>query len=131
MPFEIEAGGVDIPDGTYKATLEKVEVTQGTFNGKAGDIRIWHFLADVAGELTPISSTSSMGTGPKTKAFAWLTALNGAAPQIGTTVEDPIGKMVLLTVGHTDHQGNPTQFPKIKQLTQYVEPAQAVAGVPR
>lgn len=126
MPFEIQAGGPDIAPGTYRGTLEKVEIGEGTFNGNTGPIRIWHFLIDVAGTLTPISATSSMGTGPKTKAYAWLTAILGTAPQAGTTVEDPIGKQVLVTVVKKDNG-----FPKIEQLTQYVEPASVTPGVPR
>lgn len=126
MPFEIQAGGPDIAPGTYKATLEKVEIGEGTFNGNTGPIRVWHFLCDVNGTLVPISATSSMGTGPKTKAYAWLTALLGEAPKAGETVEDPIGKMVLLTVTRKENG-----FPKIEQLTAYVQPATVAGDIPR
>jgi hypothetical protein len=133
MPFVIDQPkGVEIPDGTYKATLEKVEVAEGTFNGVTGPIRKWYFLCEVGQELLPISATSSMGTGPKTKTHEWLTAILGEAPKSGDTIEDPIGKIVLLTVSHLDWQGNPSQFPKVKQLTQYVQPATAEGStVPR
>jgi hypothetical protein len=126
MPFEIAQGAPDIAPGTYKGTLEKVELGEGTFNGNTGPIRVWHFLIDVAGELMPISATSSMGTGPKTKAYQWLTAILGTAPQAGTVVEDPIGKVVLVTVSKKENG-----WPKIEQLSPYLEPVQATPGVPR
>jgi hypothetical protein len=129
MPFEITAGGPDIPPGTYKGTLESVTIEQATvgFNGQPPDkYRLWSFLIDVDGTLVPISATSSMGTSPKTKSYAWLTALLGTAPQSGETIEDPIGKMVLITVSKGDNG-----FPKVQSLTAYVEPAQAQPGIPR
>ena len=94
MPFEIAKSNKDIEPGTYKASLAEVSIKEG----ESGQYRLWDFLADVNGELVPVSATSSMNTGPKSKAFQWLTALTGRAPQAGEVIEDPIGKMVLLTI---------------------------------
>ena len=122
MPFEIAKSNKDIEPGTYKASLAEVSIKEG----ETGQYRLWDFLADVNGELVPVSATSSMNTGPKSKAYQWLTALIGKAPQAGETIEDPIGKMVLLTISRKDNG-----FPKIDLLTAYVEPAQTKAGIPR
>ena len=121
MPFEIAAGNKGIAPGTYKATLTEVSIKES----ETGQYRLWDFLADVNGELVPVSGTSSTNTGPKSKSFQWLTALIGRAPQAGETIEDPIGKMVLLTISQKDNG-----FPKIDLLTAYVEPA-VTDGVPR
>ena len=121
MPFEIAAGNKGIAPGTYKGTLVEVAIK----NGETGDYRLWDFLADVNGELVPVSATSSMNTGPKSKAYQWLTALIGRAPQAGESIEDPIGKPVLLTISQKDNG-----FPKIDMLTAYVEPT-VTNGVPR
>jgi hypothetical protein len=121
MPFEIAAGNKGIAPGTYKGQLVEV----GIKNGETGDYRLWDFVAEVDGELVPVSATSSMNTGPKSKAFQWLTALTGRAPQAGEVIEDPIGKTVLLTISQKDNG-----FPKVDLLTAYVEPAK-VGDVPR
>ena len=130
MPFEITSGSnKDIAPGTYKATLTEVSIKETESPPGSGTItqyRLWDFLADVNGQLTPVSGTSSLNTGPKSKAYQWLTALIGKAPQAGETIEDPIGKMVLLTISRKDNG-----FPKIDLLTAYVEPVQTEAGIPR
>ena len=123
MPFDITSGSnKNIPPGTYKAQLTEVSIR----NGETGDYRLWDFVAEVNGELLPISGTSSMNTSPKSKAYAWLTALIGRAPQSGEQIEDPIGKTVLMTISQKDNG-----FPKIDLLTAYQEPVQSELGVPR
>ena len=129
MPFEITAGSnKNLPPGTYKASLVEVSIRETESPPGSGNIqeyRIWDFLADVNGELVPVSGTSSLNNSPKSKAYAWLTALIGYAPKAGETIEDPIGKTVLLTIGQKDNG-----FPKIEFLTAYVEPT-VTDGVPR
>ena len=63
MPFTIT--GQDIPDGTYTATLEKVEEGESQY----GKFRKWHWIADVGGELTSITSVTSTNTGPQSKSY--------------------------------------------------------------
>jgi len=127
VPFTIEdnkgAGKDAVAPGTYKGILEKVSIAY-TADGK--EYRMWDFMLDVNGVLTPLSDTSSMNNGPKGKTYQWLTALTGRAPKVGETIEDPIGKQVLVTVGRKE-----SGWPKIDMLTAYVEPAQTEAGIPR
>lgn len=124
MTFEIQAG-VDIAPGTYKAQLERTEIKAGGSFGD-GKFRVWHWLADVNGEATPISDSTSLNTGPQSKAYARLTALLGRAPVAGEKLEDPTGKTVLLTIGKKDNG-----FPRIDAVGAFVDPQQTVEGLPR
>ena len=125
MPFTITAAAVDIAPGTYKGQLESVEV-KPTENFGGGEYRQWNFLIEVDGKLLPVSATSSMNTGPRSKSYLWLTALLGRAPAAGETIEDPTGKTVLLTIGQKENG-----FPRIDGVSPFVEPAATVPGVPR
>ena len=127
MPFTI-GESKSLAPGTYKGQLIEVSVKLKETKPGSGvfdEYRMWDFVAEVDGELVPVSATSSMNTGPKSKAYQWLTALTGRAPQAGETIEDPIGKTVLLTISQKDNG-----FPKIDLLTAYVEPT-VTDGVPR
>lgn len=110
--FEIT--GVDIPDGTYTATLESVEVSDGQF----GKYRAWNWLVEVAGEILPLRQLTSANTGPASKSYQQLTALLGSAPKSGEKIEPPTGKRCLLVIGH-----NEKKFPTVLSVGPYVEGA--------
>jgi hypothetical protein len=121
VPFTI-GGGVDIPDGTYTASLEKVEEGESQF----GKYRKWHWLLEANGELQTISSVTSTNTGPQSKSYQWLTALIGRTPKAGETLEDPIGKRAILQLVK-----NEKGFPTVVSVAPFVEPQQVEAGIPR
>lgn len=123
MPFTIDAPkGANIPEGTYKSQLLKVE----TGNGQFGPQRKWFWLVDVNGAGEELSVLSSMNTSPGSKAYKWLTALLGRAPVVGESFEDPTGKTVMLNIGPNDKG-----YPTIKDIIPIVEPVQTEAGIPR
>ena len=126
MTFEIPTT-VDIPDGSYVATLEKVEADKGNF----GDFRKWSFIVhDVTTEEgkqdLPITALTSANTGPQSKSFQWLTALLGAPPKAGTKIESPTGSRCVVTITHNDKG-----FPKVETVGPFVDPQQTLPGVPR
>ena len=125
MPFQISSGQptVPVPSGTYTATLESVTRKEGGFAGKG--FRVWRFLADVNGELLPAEGVTSLGTGPSSKTYGWLTAITGSAPAVGSTVEDPIGKRCLVTVIQKDG------YPRVEGVDQFSAPEEVMPGVPR
>jgi hypothetical protein len=121
MPFEIPTT-VDIKDGTYPATLEKVEASEGQY----GTMRKWHWLVENGDKIDSLSVITSANTGPQSKSYLWLTALLGRAPQAGEKLEDPTGTRVLLQIGHNDKG-----FPTVLAVHPYQEPQQTVPGIPR
>lgn len=100
----INKGGVDIPDGVYTVVLAKLDgpKTIQRADGQDADIFDWTFqVFDGEHEGIELQGTTSTSSGPKSKMFAWLTALfGGKAPAIGTTLnsEDIVGKLALATV---------------------------------
>src|SRR5712671_3282752 len=93
--FEIKQGGPDIDDGVYSVTLvditgpKTIVATQGPNAGESFDIFEWLFAID-DGDLdgTELPESTSTASGPKSKMFAWLTALfNGKPPAIGAKFE--------------------------------------------
>ena len=78
---------------------------------------MWKFLADVAGTLLPVEGISSENTGTKTKSYEWLTALLGAAPQVGETIADPVGRKCIVTVGQKNG------YPRVEAVEAFTEPA--------
>lgn len=123
MPFTITQNGPNIPDGTYKAQLLRVEDGIPTAFGTA---RAWYFLVDVDGTGEELKQLTSENTGPSSKSYKWLTALLGREPQVGETLEDPTGKTVL-----ADIERNKKGFPAIGEMRAIVEPTQVEAGIPR
>lgn len=123
MPFDISAPQNDVPEGTYKAILESVEIIPTMY----GDSRRWNFLADVNGVGTPITGITSMNTGPRSSAFKWLAALLKREPATGEHIDDPIGSTVLIKVETNVKNG----FPKITELAPYVDAQTLIDGVPR
>jgi len=86
---EIEA----IDQGIYNATLRKVSLKKIESGQYAGNtIRIWTFDVDVNGVPQEVTSSSSLNTGPRSKSYAWLSALLGRAPVPGEKGLDPTGR---------------------------------------
>lgn len=122
MPFiTIKSGAVEIPDGVYPVTLVElkgprpVTAQRGPKAGQEINLIDWIFAID-DGELdgTVIEAATSTASGPKSKMFAYLTALfNGKAPAIGANFEpsDLQGRRALATV-RTDESG----WPRIENL---------------
>ena len=106
--IEVSAGGIDIPDGVYPVVLvdikgpKTVTAQRGPKAGQDIDLLDWQFaITDGPYADTVLSPSTSTASGPRSKMYAYLTALfNGVAPQIGAKFEktDLIGRMALATV---------------------------------
>lgn len=102
----------DIDDGVYPVTLiaisdpKTVTATRGPNAGKDVDLIDWDFAVDEGGaEGYEITATTSTASGPKSKMFAYLTALfGGKAPPVGTQLQKDqiIGRRALATIAHND-----------------------------
>ena len=115
MPlFEVKAGGPEIDDGVYPVILsditgpKTVTVQRGPKAGQEIDLIDWTFAIDVTGhpldgrELPESTSTAS---GPRSKMYAYLTALfGGTPPPAGTklTKQHLLGRRALATVTHDE-----------------------------
>lgn len=107
MPFITVSQGrpdVDIQPGVYAVTLVEISdprtvtARQGPKSGQEIDLIDWTFALDNDATIEASTSTAS---GPKSKMYAYLTALfGGQAPPIGTQLEKEhlIGRMALATV---------------------------------
>ncbi len=138
MPiFEVTNGGAsEIPDGVYPVILldikgpRTVMAQRGPNAGSEIDLFDWIFSIDAPGHALDgkeIEASSSTASGPRSKMFAFLTALlNGVAPTTGTKFEktDLVGRQALATI-KTDESG----WPRISNLG--AVPAVAPAGRPR
>lgn len=101
MPqITIGTGGGNAEAGAYTATLDRVdgprEITLK--DGSVMDILEWRFILP-NGEA--VKGTTSMASGPRSKLYAWLMALNnGKAPKINDTLElnDFRGRRVVITI---------------------------------
>ena len=129
MTFEIP-NIKQIPAGTYKAQLEKVEVVEGgkytSASNPDGSFRKWHWLLELDGKLEAFSDTTSINTGPNSTSYKRLTALLGEEPKSGQKIETPTGKTVLLQITQKENG-----FPKVEAVLPYVDPQQTTPGVPR
>ena len=123
MPFQITGPSLEIVDGIYPATLEKVEEYK---HDTYGDGRKWHWLIEHDGTIDSLSSITSNNTGPKSKTYAYLEALTGRPLKAGEQIEDPTGTRILLQITHNDKG-----FPQVAAVLPYVEPQQALPGLPR
>lgn len=125
MTFEIPTT-IDIPDGSYTATLGEVKADKGQF----GDFRKWDWLVEVTiegkVEIVPLTQLTSANTGPQSKSYQQLTALLGTAPKAGEKIEAPTGKRAVLTIGH-----NEKGFPTVLNVGPYVDPQETLPGIPR
>lgn len=122
MPFEIPTS-LEIADGTYPATLEKVE---SYTHPQYGDGRKWFWLIENNGSIDSLSTITSSNTGPKSKSYAYLSALLKRELKAGEKIEDPTGSRVLLTITHNDKG-----FPQVAQVLPFQEPQQELPGLPR
>jgi hypothetical protein len=121
MPFEIKSGAPDIPPGSYKAQLASTEVGE-TDKWGGSRFHIWHWLVEVPGkdELVEFSDSTGLSTSPGSKTYLRLEALTGSAPKIGETVDDPVGKTVMLTIGKKANG-----FPEVLAVIPYQMPLKA------
>lgn len=139
-PFiTVTKGGVDIEDGAYPVVLTGIsdpKTVTAQRGPKAGqDIQLidWTFSIDDTTspyDGTEIAASTSTASGPKSKMFAYLTALlGGRAPQVGQAFEkgDLIGRLAVATI-RKDENG----WPRIENLSamprgQRQEPVAAAA----
>jgi hypothetical protein len=116
----ISAGApqIDIAPGTYEATLTEISEPRTIFPqtgpnaGKEVTLRDWTFALEDGTEIRGSASTAS---GPKSKTFAWLTALlGGTPPVVGQSYPRAqlIGREALITI--TIDDGG---WPKITNLS--------------
>ena len=88
-----------VPAGTYEATftgLERKTSREGV------EFWVWGFTLATGEE---VSGASSMKTGPKSKAYKWLTGLLGRKPQPNETLgANLVGRRCLLVLSQ-DEQG--------------------------
>jgi hypothetical protein len=106
--IEVTQSGPDIPDGVYPVVLvdikgpKTVTAQRGPKAGQDISLLDWEFaVADGPHADVVIPATTSTASGPRSKMYAYLTALsNGIAPAIGSKFEkgDLVGRMALATV---------------------------------
>jgi hypothetical protein len=90
--FEIivaESKGIEYPviqDGVYKATVEKI-ILKANMKGKDGsffDLLVWSFVIDDDGTMKFAEGTSSGKVTTMSKAYSWISAIIGRAPELNT-----------------------------------------------
>lgn len=101
----ISAGAqTDIAPGVYEVTLTDISEPRtiypqtGPNAGKEMQLRDWTFATD---DGTEIRAGASLASGPKSKTFAWLTALlGGVPPAVGSSHprEQLIGRTAIATI---------------------------------
>lgn len=117
----INGGGTDIEPGVYPVILTAIEgpktiVPQSGPNaGQDVDIFDWRFAID-GGDLdgTEVSATTSTNSGPRSKMYAFITALlEGKAPTVGQSFEakDLVGRVALATISRSE-----SGWPRIENL---------------
>lgn len=108
----------DIEPGVYEVTLTALEGPRtiypqtGVNAGKEVEVLDWTFHTDDDEEIQGTTSTAS---GPKSKLYAWLTALlGGTPPAVGTTFEPQqlLGRQAVATISVSDGG-----WPKIENLS--------------
>lgn len=117
----VTKGGPDIEAGVYAVYLGKLEgpktvtAQRGPNAGQDIELFDWTFVVDDGPSAgTEIEGSTSTASGPKSKMFAWLTALlNGRPPQAGQgfNPEDLVGLRALATIS-IDESG----WPRIQNL---------------
>lgn len=109
---------IDIEPGTYEVTLTEISEPRtiypqsGPSAGKEVTLRDWTFALEDGTEVRGSASTSS---GPKSKTFAWMTALlGGTPPVVGQSYprSQLVGREALATIA-IDEGG----WPKITNLS--------------
>lgn len=133
IEFTVSQGreGAPIEDGTYIVILSDIKGDPTQANKpktvtaqrgpKAGqDIELWDWVFAIDQPGTPldgtiVESSTSTASGPKSKMYAYLTALNnGRAPAAGSkfSLQDLRGRRALATI-RNDDQG----WPRIENLS--------------
>jgi len=122
MPLiTVKQGGTDIEPGVYPVTLLGIEGPKtiipktGPNAGEETEIFAWSFAID-EGDLdgTEVDATTSTNAGPRSKAYAFLTALlGGKAPAAGQSFElaDLAGRRALATITRSE-----SGWPRIENL---------------
>ena len=109
---------IDLEAGVYEVTVTAISeirtiVPQAGPNiGKEVELRDWTFALE---DGTEINASASTRSGPKSKQFAWVTALlGGTPPAVGQTfgLKDLVGREALATIA-IDEGG----WPKITNLS--------------
>lgn len=114
MPFTVGSNTKgNVPAGNFPAVLEAVTITNivSAFSPQGKDMREWHFLANVNGDMQPISGLTSMSTGPASNAYRWLAALLRRELKAGESIEDPIGQNCIVVVAL-----NQKGYPAVKDV---------------
>ncbi len=94
----------DVEPGVYEVTLVEISEPRtiypqtGPNAGKEVTLRDWTFALD-DGSAT-VTGSASTASGPKSKTYAWITALLGHAPEIGKTYprSQLVGRGALATI---------------------------------
>lgn len=134
----VSAGAqIDIEPGVYEVTLTDISQPRSIFPqagpnaGKEVALRDWTFALENGLEIRAGASTAS---GPKSKTYAWLTALlGGTPPVVGSTYprDQLIGRMALATItiddGGWPRIANLSALPKTAQKPRPVAAAAAPA----
>jgi len=115
MPLiTVNAGGPDIADGVYPVVLaditgpRTVTAQRGPRAGQDIDLFDWIFHIDAPGQphdQLEISASTSTASGPRSKMYAFLTALfGGTPPPVGSSFEKEqlVGRYALATVQKDD-----------------------------
>jgi len=131
----ISAGAppTDLTPGVYEVTLVDISEPRtiypqtGINAGKEVQLRDWTFALEDGTEVTGSASTSS---GPKSKTYAWLTALlGGTPPEVGQSYPKSqlIGREALATIeidkGGWAKIANLSARPKARAATSVAAPA--------
>lgn len=112
MPFIEVKSGAGVPegwkDGVYPVILsdivgpKTVTAQRGPKAGQEIDLFDWQFVIEAGPfENTGIAASTSTASGPRSKMYAFLTALfGGAAPPVGTKLEKEqiVGRSALATI---------------------------------
>jgi len=120
-PITVTGGGPDIADGVYTVVLTAIDgpksITpqRGPNAGQTVTIFDWTFeILDGDYGGSTLRGTTSAASGPRSKMYAWLTALlGGTPPQEGRVLEEDelLGQVCLATVQRDD-----SGWPRIEQL---------------
>jgi hypothetical protein len=110
----VSSGGPDIPEGAYPVVLADIQgprtvtAQRGPKAGQDIDLFDWIFHVDAPGQpydQTEISASTSTASGPRSKMFAFLTAIfGGITPPIGSSFEKEqlTGRHALATLQKDD-----------------------------
>jgi hypothetical protein len=96
---------VDVADGTYPATLTKLEPFTAEREGEPVDLIRWTFaIEDANVGPVEVAGVSSRARGPRAKSVAWLAALvPGAKPGTNFRARELIGRECLVVIEHDDN----------------------------